>query len=350
MSSVLLLNESPLSQILKQNRIIESSKNKIFQEQNLLGQWLNFKLFGITYLVGKIKFKPFFSGSIGWVRKKFHNGGLFGGSICNHPRSIVQSSPRSVHVGPFSNQNSETKDDSEGHFFQGEKHGSHRCLLCWLLYEKVYVEVYLLIFLRFFGVSWNDHFPFLVHLFTFQNVQNIYILCVCIYVQYIYILHHVSIYVYAWSYMYNDIWNIHVYSIHPFFRAHVKPLRFSLVHILQLFRTSATSLPPKSTSFWDFEVTTHFCSFKGINDKVFGFHFEVFQRDEGFPVSPGFHVSSFFVGIWWGWSIEGDQLWGPKFYWVFFKRAEETRCEIEPWWSKNIRSIKVDLKKVSKSP
>ena len=33
----------------------------------LLGQWLNFKLFGITYLVGKIKFKHFFSGSSGWV-------------------------------------------------------------------------------------------------------------------------------------------------------------------------------------------------------------------------------------------------------------------------------------------
>ena len=32
---------------------------------NLLGQWLNCKLFGITYLVGKIKFKLFFSGSIG---------------------------------------------------------------------------------------------------------------------------------------------------------------------------------------------------------------------------------------------------------------------------------------------
>ena len=30
-----------------------------------LSQWLNFKLFGITYLVGKIKFKLFFSGSIG---------------------------------------------------------------------------------------------------------------------------------------------------------------------------------------------------------------------------------------------------------------------------------------------
>ena len=36
--------------------------------QTLLGQWLNFKLFGITYLVGKKKFKLFFSGSIGWVR------------------------------------------------------------------------------------------------------------------------------------------------------------------------------------------------------------------------------------------------------------------------------------------
>ena len=33
-----------------------------------ISQWLNFKLFGITYLVGKIKFKLFFSGSTGWVR------------------------------------------------------------------------------------------------------------------------------------------------------------------------------------------------------------------------------------------------------------------------------------------
>ena len=30
-----------------------------------LGQWLNFKLFGITYLVGKIEFKLFFPGPIG---------------------------------------------------------------------------------------------------------------------------------------------------------------------------------------------------------------------------------------------------------------------------------------------
>ena len=34
----------------------------------LLGQWLNFKLFGITYLVGKIKFKLFFQGPLAkWV-------------------------------------------------------------------------------------------------------------------------------------------------------------------------------------------------------------------------------------------------------------------------------------------
>ena len=39
-----------------------------------LSQWLNFKLFGITYLVGKIKFKLFFSGSIGWVRSKHFTG------------------------------------------------------------------------------------------------------------------------------------------------------------------------------------------------------------------------------------------------------------------------------------
>ena len=30
----------------------------------LLGQWLNFKLFGITYLVGKRKFKLFFQGPL----------------------------------------------------------------------------------------------------------------------------------------------------------------------------------------------------------------------------------------------------------------------------------------------
>ena len=38
----------------------------------LLGQWLNFKLFGITYLVGKIKFKLFFQGPLAeWVMGRF---------------------------------------------------------------------------------------------------------------------------------------------------------------------------------------------------------------------------------------------------------------------------------------
>ena len=41
--------------------------NKINDELHfiviLLGQWLNFNFFEITYLVGKIKFKLFFSGS-----------------------------------------------------------------------------------------------------------------------------------------------------------------------------------------------------------------------------------------------------------------------------------------------
>ena len=31
---------------------------------DLLGQWLNLKLFGIIYLVGNIKSKPLFQGSI----------------------------------------------------------------------------------------------------------------------------------------------------------------------------------------------------------------------------------------------------------------------------------------------
>ena len=46
----------------------DSNKSEVYQfkwPQTLLGQWLNFKLFGITYLVGNIKFKLFFSGSIG---------------------------------------------------------------------------------------------------------------------------------------------------------------------------------------------------------------------------------------------------------------------------------------------
>ena len=38
----------------------------------LLGQWLNFKLFGITYLVGKIKFKILFQGQLAkWALQSF---------------------------------------------------------------------------------------------------------------------------------------------------------------------------------------------------------------------------------------------------------------------------------------
>ena len=67
----------------------------------LLGQWLNFKLFGITYLVWKIKFKLFFSGSIGWVSlgsEYFFKipillvsrwGGSFGGGYLRLPWNLV---------------------------------------------------------------------------------------------------------------------------------------------------------------------------------------------------------------------------------------------------------------------
>ena len=39
---------------------------------HLLGQWLNFKLFGITYLVGKIKFKLFFF-RVHWLSESIAN-------------------------------------------------------------------------------------------------------------------------------------------------------------------------------------------------------------------------------------------------------------------------------------
>ncbi len=41
--------------------------------RNLLGQWLNFKLFGITYLVGKIKFELFFQGPLAEWGKRLHS-------------------------------------------------------------------------------------------------------------------------------------------------------------------------------------------------------------------------------------------------------------------------------------
>ncbi len=46
----------------------ESARFVVGRVVILLGQWLNFKLFGITYLVGKIKFNFFFQGPLAeWV-------------------------------------------------------------------------------------------------------------------------------------------------------------------------------------------------------------------------------------------------------------------------------------------
>ena len=48
------------------SRMLEYVVSEFF----LLGQWLSFKLFGITYLVGKIKFKPFFF-RVHWLSEFF---------------------------------------------------------------------------------------------------------------------------------------------------------------------------------------------------------------------------------------------------------------------------------------
>ena len=45
--------------------MIASLGNSEKKTPQKMSNWPNFKLFGITYLVGKIKFKLFFSGSIG---------------------------------------------------------------------------------------------------------------------------------------------------------------------------------------------------------------------------------------------------------------------------------------------
>jgi len=41
-----------------------SKSNVVLDDVDLLGQWLNFKLFGITYSVRKIKFKLLFQGPL----------------------------------------------------------------------------------------------------------------------------------------------------------------------------------------------------------------------------------------------------------------------------------------------
>ena len=64
-----------------------------------LSQWPNFKLFGITYLVGKIKFKLFFSGSIGWVSIHLELG-WFGSQDTCHFTSRFASTMTSYVIEP----------------------------------------------------------------------------------------------------------------------------------------------------------------------------------------------------------------------------------------------------------
>ena len=52
---ILMMKLRGLAAALIQGQIYDNPGN-----EPLLGRWLNFKLFGITYLVGKIKFKPLF--------------------------------------------------------------------------------------------------------------------------------------------------------------------------------------------------------------------------------------------------------------------------------------------------
>ena len=48
-----------------------------FMWENLFGQWLNFKFFGITYLVGKIKFKLLFPCPLAkWEKELVFFGGV----------------------------------------------------------------------------------------------------------------------------------------------------------------------------------------------------------------------------------------------------------------------------------
>ena len=62
-------------------------------ENNLLGPWLNFKLFGITYLVGKVKFKLLFQGPLAkWDLKKHTTTRLLW--ICENSIDPVQHQSR----------------------------------------------------------------------------------------------------------------------------------------------------------------------------------------------------------------------------------------------------------------
>ncbi len=59
----------------------------------LLSQWLNLKLFGITYLVGKIKFKLFFQGPLGL--SEYRAPSVFYCKTPSHLLTKLKSSPSS---------------------------------------------------------------------------------------------------------------------------------------------------------------------------------------------------------------------------------------------------------------
>ncbi len=71
-------------------------KNVIYiSTSSLLGQWLNFKLFGITYLVGKIKFQLFFR--VHWLSelqymKYIFKLAIFHGELCRYAVSLADGS------------------------------------------------------------------------------------------------------------------------------------------------------------------------------------------------------------------------------------------------------------------
>ena len=66
--AVVWWSQSALSHVLSPSFFWKGSNlSNIF----LLGQWLNFRLFGITYLVGKIKFKLFFF-RVHWLSEFFN--------------------------------------------------------------------------------------------------------------------------------------------------------------------------------------------------------------------------------------------------------------------------------------
>ena len=111
----------------------------------------------------------------------------------------VQSSNR-LQVAPFSNQNfRKFQGRGQGQLLLQGRTMVHKDFSLFLTPSwETSPEVYLVILVMRKRVSWNDHFPFLVHLFTFQNIHNKSFMCMHICTWYIFIgiwLHMYVIYV-----------------------------------------------------------------------------------------------------------------------------------------------------------